>query len=63
MIMRRIAGEMRRIFRRSGVEEYSVIANRIAPMFNKKSVTKEAAVYGLKKERRDCKVDQRSKEA
>lgn len=59
----RTAGEMRRMLSRSGAEEYSVVANRIAMTLSRKSVIRDAAVYGVKKERRDCRADQRRTEA
>jgi hypothetical protein len=54
---------MRRMFRRRGEEEYAVVANKMAPTLRRKSVRSDAAEYGAKKERRDCRADQSKTEA
>jgi hypothetical protein len=53
------AGEARRIFKRTDVEEYMVNENRIAPTLRRKSTTSPVALYGVKKEMRDWRADKR----
>jgi len=55
-----MAGKMRSPFRICGPEEYTVVANRIAPHCNRKSVANAGMVYGLKKLWRVCKMAHKS---
>ena len=54
----RMAGEMRRMSSNEGIDEYAVVAERIAKTLRRKSVTTAAERYGVKKERRAWSADQ-----
>lgn len=55
----KIAGDASRMFSRTDEEEYTVNENRIAPTLRRKSTTSAGALYGVKKEMRDWRADQR----
>jgi hypothetical protein len=52
-----IAGDISNRFRRTGIDEYIVVAKRIERTLRRKSVSRATERYGVKKDRRDCKAD------
>lgn len=47
------AGEMRRMLRSRGAEEYAVMAKRMAPTLRRKSAINATGLYGVKNDCRD----------